>query len=665
MSIAHPVVRLVAVWAALAPAGARPVRAQSGARQVKEILDARILAPDVAVFQVKRLLVNSAAPPPLATTAEQWRAEAERLREDLLRRVVFHGWPREWVDAPPRFEETGVIETGHGYRIRKLRYEIVPGFWSAALLYEPDRVSGKAPGIVNVNGHVGPPGKAVEYKQTRCINFAKRGIFALNLEWMAFGELDRRGNEHAFAAHLDLVGTQGLGLFYLAMRKGLDYLWDHPDVDRKRIGMTGLSGGGWQTIVLSALDERVAVSVPVAGFASTRSRVEARERGDLGDLEQSATDFLAGVDYPHLVALRAPRPTLLVYNAEDDCCFRAPLARPDVFDAIRPLFRTLGAEDALAWHENLDPGDHNYQRDNRLAAYRFFATHFGLPPVEDETAAEGEVRAFDELVVGLPEDNLTTLELARRLASGLARSPAPTAAGPRREWAVGERAKLRDLLRYRPAAVSRPWLVASTKSRGIESLSYLLETDDGLAASAVLLKGTAVDAGAPVTLVLHDQGRSEAGALVSDRVNRGEQVVAADLFFFGEAWKEADPAAYAQILHGTGRRALGLQAAHLNALVRWLGERRGGLRVRLEASGMRSQGVALAAAAIEPELYSAVAVRDGLSSWGELLEKPIEFREAPELFCLDLYREFDLDRLGAVADGVSLESASSGDPRPW
>jgi len=48
----------------------------------------------------------------------------------LLQEVVFHGWPDEWVNSPPKFEDIGVIETGQGYRLRKLRYEIVPGFQS-------------------------------------------------------------------------------------------------------------------------------------------------------------------------------------------------------------------------------------------------------------------------------------------------------------------------------------------------------------------------------------------------------------------------------------------------------------------------------------------------------------------------------------------------------
>jgi cephalosporin-C deacetylase-like acetyl esterase len=71
----------------------------------------------------------------------------------------------------------------------------------------------------------------------------------------------------------------------------VEYKYDHPNTDRTRIGVTGLSGGGWQTIVLSSLDERVKAMASVAGYSSITSRVEAKEYGDLGDFEQGATDM--------------------------------------------------------------------------------------------------------------------------------------------------------------------------------------------------------------------------------------------------------------------------------------------------------------------------------------------------------------------------------------
>jgi len=71
--------------------------------------------------------------------------------------------------------------------------------------------------------------------------------------------------------------------------------------------------------------------------------------------------------------------------------------------------------------------------------------------------------------------------------------------------------------------------------------------------------------------------------------------------------------------------------------------------VRLEVTGIRNQVAALVASALEPNLFSTLLVHEGMPSLGYLLEAPVRFEEAPELFCLDLYKEFDLDRLAAVA----------------
>jgi len=288
-------------------AGAPVLNAQTVPDDLKPILGQEIQPVSVVAFQLSQYLAARIPKLPSPASAEQWTSEGKRWREHILNDVAYHGWPREWVDAAPKFEDLGVVETGQGYRLHKLRFEIVPGFDSTAILYEPERTTGRAPAILNVHGH-DPLGKAAEYKQKRCINFAKHGIMALNLEWFAFGELAERGNEHWFGGHLDLVGANELGLFYLEMRRGLDYLYDHPQVDRNRIGVTGLSGGGWQTIVLSSLDERVRVSVPVAGFSSLRSRIEAKRYGDLGDIAnpfmRTAWRALVSADTIHRALLK-------------------------------------------------------------------------------------------------------------------------------------------------------------------------------------------------------------------------------------------------------------------------------------------------------------------------------------------------------------------------
>jgi dienelactone hydrolase len=543
----------------------------------------------------------------------------------------------------------GVIETGQGYRLRKLRYEVVPGFQSVAILYEPENLQGKAPAILNLNGHVGPPGKAVEYKQKRCINFAKHGILALNLEWFSFGELRGEGNQHWYAAHMDLVGANGLGIFLLEMRRGLDYLYGHPSVDRNRLGVTGLSGGGWQTILLSSLDDRVKVAVPVAGFSSVATKVEARKYGDLGDLEQNGTDLLFGQDYTHLTAMMAPRPTLLIYNAEDDCCFRAPLVRPLVYDGVKPFFKLYGKEDVFQWYENRDPGTHNYQLSNREQAYRFFSQQFGLPVIEKEIPSGEEVKSYDELVVGLPKDNLTILDLARKIARGITRSRVPSTSTAKAAWVNSERQTLSSVVRYRPGRLTRAWALANTKNKGVETLSYLFEMNDGLSASGVWLKGIVTPDKNPVTIVLNDNGLKAAASDVSNRVNRDDEVLALDLTFFGDTWKGLEPFSYAQILDGEGDRPLGIQAAQLLEVAQWLRKRAGAQKLRLESRGIRTQTIALVAAALQPDLFSQVTIHEGMSSLDFLLQTPVTFDQAPELFCLDLYKDFDIDRLAVIA----------------
>jgi dienelactone hydrolase len=628
---------------------ARPLSAQTEASHLRPILENEILAPQVAVFQLRQYILHRVAKPPAPASAEQWSAETVRLRKRLLNEVVFHGWPREWVEAPLKFEEVGIV-AGKGYRVHKLQYEIVPGFQSVALLYEPEGVHGKMPAILNVNGHVGPEGKAVEYKQKRCITFARHGILALSLEWFSFGELNQNGNQHAFGHHLDLVGANGVGLFYLAMRKGLDYLYDHPNTDRTRLGVTGLSGGGWQTIVLSSLDERVRVTVPVAGYSSIVSRVEAKEYGDLGDFEQSATDMFDGVDFTHLTAMMAPRPTLLIYNAEDDCCFRAAMTKPFVFDAIRPIFSLYGKQDLLNWHENRDPGTHNYQLDNRTQAYDFFSRQFRVPSFEEDADVPSEIKTFDELRVGLPENNLTILSLARKMAGKIERAPLPSDSAGRE----AERSRLKSIIRLRPDHIERVWTTAISKHLGIESKSHLFTMADGLSATAIWLKPIGAPDNAPATIILDDKGKAASAEGIATRLNRGEQVLAVDLAFTGEAWKGDTVPDLQQLVNAIGQRPIGIETSELIEISRFLKNRAHEAKIRVESNGIRTQVVALLASALEPAMFSEVISRGGMQSLDYLLQKPVEYEAAPDLFCLDLLSETNLDRLKALSAPVRV-----------
>ena len=634
---------------------AATAKAQADPEIVQPILSKQIQSPAVVTYQLQKFLEGKVPPLVVPAGADQWTTETERIRRHLLDEVIFHGWPREWFSSPPHFEDLGTLPSGKGYKLRKLRYEIVPGFYSTALLYEPENMQGKVPAVLNVMGHFLEAGNKEEFEQKLCINQALKGMIALNLEWIDMGELNTRFNDHRFASQLDLIGMNGVGLFYLAMRRGLDYLAADPNVDPGRIGVTGLSGGGWQTITLSSLDPRVQVSIPVAGYVNLQGRLE-RLPEEPGDFEQNGTDFLVGQDYSTLTAMRAPRPTLLIYNAEDGCCFRAPLVRPYVFDPVIPFYKLYEKDDAFQYYQSTLISAHNYGLEDRTEAYDFFIKHFHLPAGDAEVPVGQYVKTFDELKGGIPPDNLTILGLARKMAGQLTRPSIPAASAGVKAWSDAQREKLRDVVRYHPVVVSHLMRVANTHHNQIESVSYRFEMGNGLSATGVWLKEVQVPNRAPLTIVINDKGKKGAATEVwdqapevADRIERGEQVLALDLMGMGDASPDQPAELFAEMLAATGERPLGMEAAQLISVARWAQGELMPSRIRLEGTGIRSQMISLTASAIEPSIFSQVELHRGMRSLSYLMEAPVEYKDAPDLFCLDLYKEFDIDRLVALS----------------
>lgn len=637
--------------------------AQTRPPQVTAVLDRRVQQHQTIAYQLQQYLFKSIRKLPTPSSPQQWTEEEAHLRKQILD-VAFQGWPKVWINSPPKFENMGIVPggKGYGYRMVKLRFEIVPGFDSTAILYEPLNVHGKAPAVLNVNGH-DPLGKAAEYKQKRCINFAKRGIYALSPDWIGFGELHVPYDRDQFGADLDLVGVNLLGLYYLAMRQPLDYLANLPQVDPSRLGVTGVSGGGWQTIVLSSLDPRVRVMVEVAGFGSLQSNIT--HPIDTNDPEQEPPDMCLGRDYPLLVAMRAPRPTLLIHDSEDTCCFRAALVKPYIYDQIKPFFKLYGEEDHLAWYTSTDPGTHNYYIINREHAYRFFTKYFHMPIAEHEIPCGSELKTPKQLDVGVPKGNLTMLSLAKQFASEFHRQPIPTGAA-RASWAAAERRKLASVIRYNPVEVKHAWRMWNTERRLLQSLTYRFKFSNGLTAAGTWLKAIASPRNAPATIVLDDQGRKAAGAVVSNRVNHGEQVLALDPIFIGGTTPLVpNSTPYEELISTTGHRALGLEVEQLLAVTKWLEHQSGRRKVRLETSGIRSEVIGMTAAALDPSAFSVVVSHGAMRSLGHLLDKPVFPRSAYDLFCLDLYKDFDLDRFAVMAEPTRWEphylKASAGD----
>lgn len=603
---------------------------------LKDALAAPIIPPQQTLSEVQVHAERLIDPIPKAANAEEWGEIAKAKRRAVLDRVVFRGEAKAWRDAPLKVETYESIP-GPGYRVTKLRYEPVPGLFIPALLYVPEPLPKSAPVVLNVNGH-DSNGKAADYKQIRCINQAKRGIIALNLEWVGMGQLNGPGFNHACMNQLDLCGTSGEAVFYLAMTRGLDILLGTEGADPKRVAVTGLSGGGWQTIFVSALDERVTLSVPVAGYSSFFTR--ARYLSDLGDSEQTPTDLAATADYATLTAMLAPRPAMLVFNAKDNCCFKADHALPPLKAAAEPIYALYGKPGNLRTHVNDDPGDHNYGLDNRQAFYRMIGDHFfagdsGYDP--KEIPSDREVRSSAELSVALPEDNAGFTAQALRIAKDLPRA-IPDGRDPKE--LLGEIVTLpeSDL----GAVEAKP--AGEEKAEGeIKSRAWTIKVGPYTLPAVELTRGEPKSS----TIVFADGGRAAAAGAIEARLKPDTRVLAIDLFYFGSAKVAERDYLYALLLSSGGRRPLGIQASEVIAAARWWGAGKGAVDV--EAVGPRSSTIALVAAGLDRGAIGNLTLHGARKSLKELITPEVTVLKEPEQFCFGLLEYFDFPQLEALA----------------
>jgi dienelactone hydrolase len=610
---------------------------------VERLLKAPILAANATLTETQAFVEGRIPRMPPVESRAAWEAEAARIRREVLERVVFRGAAADWRDAHCGVEWEDVIDGGPGYRIKKLRYEALPGLWIPALLYEPTELSGKRPVVLNVNGHDGA-GKAAGYKQIRCINQAKRGMLALNVEWLGMGQL--RGEDHAHTRmnQLDLCGTSGLAPHYLAMSRGLDLLLAHPHADPQRVAVAGLSGGGWQTITISALDTRVTLTNPVAGYSSFLTRLQHGK--DLGDSEQTPTDLATVADYTHLTALMAPRATLLTYNTKDNCCFEAGYALPPLVEAARPIFALYDRGDRLRTHENSDPGNHNFGLDNRQALYRMMGDHFftgDAAYAAEEIPSDAELKTAEQLHVPLPEANASFHRLAVELAQSLPRDAVLPDAAALADWQTARRQRLREIVRW----TSYPCQAESIGSEpftGVTITRWRLSLDRQWTVPAVEFRP---DTPGDTLIVVADGGRASAAEAIAAAVAQGHRVVAIDAFYLGECKLPSRDWLYALMVATVGQRPLGVQAAQVAAAARWAHQEFKTLPI-VTAYGYRSSTFALVAAALEPEAIQAVRFHDSRASLKEVIERNEAVNQTPEMFCLGLLEHFDGPQLAAL-----------------
>lgn len=328
-------------------------------------------------------------------SAEAWEAQKRELRERFT--ASLGGFP-ERQDLSPRI--TGIIDRD-SYAIEKVILESHPGVPVTANLYIPKGLDGPAPAVLVPCGHSGN-GKACEAYQKVCIDFALNGIVALIYDPISQGERVQYYDEELGKSRVGSCTTEHSQIHNQCVLSGnafakyriwdgmrcLDYLETRAEVDRDRLGCTGCSGGGTLTAYLSALDERIKVSMPVCYITS----LQARQESDMvADGEQQIFGQLAyGMDHHEYLAMVAPRPLRIGAAAEDFFPIRGTA---EAGDFARKIYDLYGAKNDFDIF--VGPGGHGYSDAIRDAAMEWFGRYFDMPM--DRCGAEAHVLADEKL----------------------------------------------------------------------------------------------------------------------------------------------------------------------------------------------------------------------------------------------------------------------------
>lgn len=343
---------------------------------------------------------------PPATLAK-WERQRARLRQDLLK--AWGGFPEPPCALEPK--KLGEIQRD-GYRIEKLIFQTRPGIWMTANAYVPDR-PGKLPALLAVHGHW-PGAKQDPVVQARCIGPAKLGFFVLAVD--AFGAGERGvgrelGEYHGemVAATLFPVGLPLSGLQVYENMRAVDYLLTRPEVDPARIGITGASGGGNQTMYAGAWDNRFKAVVPVCSVGNYQAYLSAA--CCMCEVVPGALRF---TEEWGVLALTAPRALMVVSATRDAFQFSVNEAQKSLRFAA-PVFQLYGLPQNLR-HAIFETG-HDYNRPMREAMYGWLTKHLKgegdgepIPEMEIRTEDPEALRCFPGQ--SRPEDWMTIPKFA-------------------------------------------------------------------------------------------------------------------------------------------------------------------------------------------------------------------------------------------------------------
>jgi dienelactone hydrolase len=334
-----------------------------------------------------------------------WLARARFLREQVL--VSAGLWPMP-EKGPLNAHVFGRIER-RDYSVEKVYFESHPGFYVTGNLYRPLGKSAPFPGVLSPHGHWaygrlenGADGSI----PARCISLARQGYVVFSYDMVGYND-SRQVDHRLLDPRLAQWGIGSLGLHLWNSIRSLDFLESLPDVDRSRLACTGASGGGTQTFLLTAVDDRVKVSAPV-------NMISHYMQG--GDVCENAPNLRLDTSNMEIGALMAPRPMLMV-SAAGDWTRDTPRIE---FPAVQSVYALLGARDKVATVQFI--ADHNYNRDSREAVYGFFARWvLGRPDASPIREAEYTPELPPALLVffgrELPKEAKTQPQIVDELAA--------------------------------------------------------------------------------------------------------------------------------------------------------------------------------------------------------------------------------------------------------
>jgi hypothetical protein len=310
-----------------------------------------------------------------------WEAYAGHARARMQEGAGLSPWPQRTPLNP-------VIRRRRdydGYSVENVVFESVPGYFVTGNLYRPLTARPPYAAVLSTHGHYRAIAKLEDYDnharfwpgmQARCATLARMGAAVLAIDMFGYGDsmqlVGQAAHRTPFALTLQI---------WNAMR-AVDFLLALENVDAKRLAVSGESGGGTQTFLLTALDPRVAVSVPVVMVSSYFFGGCACESGL--PIHRSADHFVSN---PMIAALAAPRPLLLVSDGKD-WTQHVPQVE---FPFLQKIYGYFGATANVANVHLADEG-HDYGPSKRAAMYRFVAEKLGL----NLAAVQGPDGTIDE-----------------------------------------------------------------------------------------------------------------------------------------------------------------------------------------------------------------------------------------------------------------------------